>query len=245
MADDYIDLFECRVYGELACQEMRARLLPLHPDWGAAILRGIALQEAANQRVIEVAAQAAGPKVNEAEVAEVRDTIVRFGSWLQSLKGRPLDLSLFFGVAAPSTVSRRRLPKLTGSLASMIEELTPHAEGASAIPGAAGWLTELREAHAIALRNQEARSSAKASRIELAPHAEEARQAWLARYLANKRLAEGILRHDGEVGLMPVIFDDLAEVQRSKVSSDEQGSEGEDALDPLVTGPAPGRDQDD
>lgn len=67
---------------ELCCQEMRTRLLPLHPDWGTAILRGITLQEAANQRVIEVAAQTAGPKVNEAEVAEVRDTIVRFGSWL-------------------------------------------------------------------------------------------------------------------------------------------------------------------
>lgn len=165
------------------------------------------------------------------------------------MKGRPLDLGLFFGVAAPSTLSRRRLPKLTGSIAKMIEALTPHAEGPNAINGAADWLTELREAHAIALRNQEARSSAKASRIELAPHAEEARQAWLARYLANKRLAEAILRHDGAVALMPVIFDDLAEVQRSKLApedqaSEDQASDDEDALDPLVTGPAPEGDQD-
>lgn len=234
MADAYIDLFETIIYGQLACTEMRARVLPLHPAWGSAVERCIELQEAANANVKAVIAQLSGYQVNEAEIATVTDTIVRFGAWLNSLKGRPLDPIRFFGSAAPSAVGRERLSKLTGHLERMIEELEPYVDGTKGPPieGAGSRLNELKEAHAIALRNREGQRAALELRRTLSPQAAAAREAWLRTYVANKRLIEGILRHHDREALMPLIFDDLAEVQRSKAASGDQAGR-----DPLVDGP--------
>lgn len=235
VADTYIDLFETIIYGELACTEMRTRVMPLHPAWASAVERCIELQEAANANVKAIIAQLPGFKVDEAEIASVTDTIVRFGAWLHSLKGRPLDPARFFGSAPPSDVARQRFSKLTGHLERMIHELAPHAEGGGGtfIEGANGRLAELREAHAVALRIREAQRAALEARKTLGPLANAARAAWLRTYVANKRLIEGILRHHNREALMPLIFDDLAETQRSKVDSDEDTD-----LDRLVTGSA-------
>lgn len=232
MADTYIDVFETAIYGKLATQEMRTRVMPLHASWASAVERGIALQDAANARMEAIIGQMTDFRVDPREIEEVTDTIVRFGAWIDSLKGRPLDPVLFFSGAVPSTVARRRLSKLTGHLEHMITQLTPFAEGEESrrIEGAASRLAELRAAHAIAMRNRDAQRAASETQKTLAPEAEQARQTWLSTYVANKRLIEGILRHHGLETFMPLIFDDLAETQRTKAAPG--------APDPLVDGPA-------
>jgi hypothetical protein len=46
------------------------------------------------------------------------------------------------------------------------------------------------------------------------------RERWLAVYNANKLLIRGLLAHAGKTELMPLVFDDLAEVHRAAGVSD-------------------------
>lgn len=154
-------------------------------------------------------------RADPAKVAEAADAIVRFGNWISSLKGRPIDPAVVFQGAAPSSIARRRLPKLVGAIERMITHLTPHAEG-DAVPGAAAWLAELQSVHAIAVRERDAQRAGRADEVKLAPDAAAARADWLATYAANKHVIEGILRHERKEHLMTLIFDDLAEVQRAR-----------------------------
>ena len=61
----------------------------------------------------------------------------------------------------------------------------------------------------------------KITAAELGPELRAAREAWLAVYTANKALITGVLRHAGQLSLMPLIFDDLAEVHRVSGVSDD------------------------
>lgn len=222
MADRYIDPTECVIYGRLACEEMRRLVLPLHRGWSSSVERCIELQEQANGVVGDLVARAQVPQADPAKVAEAADAIQRFGSWLGSLKGRPLDPATFFQGGAPSAVARRRLPKMVGALDHMITALTPIAEGGprgrETVPGAAAWLEELRAAREVAVQERDAQRAGKTEQAQLSPELEKARLDWQSTYVANKRIVEGILRHHGKENLMPLVFDDLAEVQRSKAA---------------------------
>lgn len=232
MADTYIDPYETVIYGTIACEEMRKRLLGLHPDWDPGVRRAIALQAEANGRMQSLIAGLDTPKVDKDELETIKDTIVRFGAWMDSLKGRPLDRDLFFNGAPPSAVARRRLQKLSPHIGQMVEFLTPYV---GTIDGADGWVTELRDAHAMAERNRIAQTQTRVTRKQLSPALEAERRSWLDTYVANKRWVEGVLRHEKLLYLMPFIFDDLAEVQRTgRAETDVDENEGEDAL---VTGP--------
>lgn len=230
MADSHIDAFETVIYGNLACIEMRRTVLPMNSQWTSTVEYCIELQEAANARMEAILARIKLPKVDKDEVAKVTNTFVRFGSWLASLEGQPLDPARFFGAQAPSVAGRERLSKLTGRLEHMINTLAPHAEvpAEERIEGAVDWLRQLREAHAIAVRNRDAQRAAEKARKDFGPEVENARQAWLDTYVANKAVIEGVLRHEKRLALKSFIFDDLAEVQRSKNTEE---------LEQLVTAP--------
>lgn len=230
MADPYIDAFETQIYGKLACTEMRRLVMPLGSQWAEAVEHCIREQERVNSMMEAIITRLGLPKVNKDEVAMVTDTIVRFGYWLDSLAGRPIDPAQFFGLDLPSVVARQRLSKLTGHLDRMVDRLTPYAEKPpeERIEGVVTRLEELKEARAIAERNRDALREAQKTRQELSPEIERARQEWLRVYTANKFVIEGILRHHGKLALKPLIFDDLAEVQRSKPNEE---------LEQLVTGP--------
>lgn len=245
MADSYIDPFEAVTYGELFVNEMRARVMPLNKAWRGAIEHAIALQTEKNERMAALTARVKRPAMDGEKLAEMRDTIVRFGSWLGSLKGRPLDPARFFGGTVPSVVANRRITKVAGQLKQMVDALAPHAKGKDAVQGAAGWLEELRGALSIAVEQRDALRAGQIAQTQLGPEIERARLEWLSTYTANKRLVEGILRHEGAESLMPLIFDDLAEVQRSTAedgaagdgAANVSGADGSnEALEPLTSG---------
>jgi len=248
MADSYIDAFETVIYGRLCCIAMRQAVLPLNSRWGGAIEYCIELQETQNARMEGLLARIKGLKINEAEVAKVTNTFVRFGAWLDSLEDQPLDPAKFFAAAAPSVVGRERLSKLSGHLDRMINMLRPYAEAPEdeRIEGSVGWLRQLTAAHDIAVRNRDAQRAAQKLKKDLGPEVEQARAEWLDCYVANKYAIEGFLRHEKRLTLKSFVFDDLAEVQRRDTTEDTREDTGEDTgedLEELVTeptgGPAP------
>ena len=192
-------------YGQLACEQMAKFLIPLHTDWKKAVRHAIALQTARNDRVKELLSHLQAPKLDQEAIVDARDTIVRFGAWLQSLKGQPIDPKLFFGNDPPSIVARQRLSKLAGRLEQMVEALTPFTTGDGEVDGAAARLTELTEARDAMAQMRDERRTAEAEQRTYTPEIEQARDAWLATYVANKRLAEGILRHHDELSLLSLI----------------------------------------
>ena len=219
MADTYIDPQETQIYGLFARDQMKAVCLGMIPELDAAVQFAIKHQAAADKAMAAALAKMPAPvKVPEGALDEARDLLVRFGKHLESLKGRPLALSIFYGREAPSVVARRRVPKLVGAVQHILKQITAHADK---IRDADGWAAEFREAHGNldALDKQ-----TRASKVDLAslrPELAQARNEWLAVYSANKRLIEGLLLHAGKADLMPLIFDDLAEVHRTRGTSDD------------------------
>jgi hypothetical protein len=219
MADSYIDPQETQVYGLFARDQMKAVCLGMIPELDATVQFAIKQQVAADKAMAAALAKMPAPvKVPEGALDEARDLLVRFGKHLESLKGRPLALSTFYGREAPSVVARRRVPKLVGVVQHILNEITKHADK---IRDADGWTTEFHEAH----KNLDGLDKqTRASKVDLAslrPELAQARTAWLAVYSANKRLIEGLLLHAGKADLMPLIFDDLAEVHRTRGTSDD------------------------
>lgn len=143
---------------------------------------------------------------------------MRFGAYLGSLKGRPLDPSRFFGRDAPSVLARRRLTKLVGGVAHIADEVEQQK---AAFPGLEPWFVELSEV-LDKLRVAEKQQRAKrVERVDVGPELEAARQAWLRVYGANKALIRGVLAHAGRPELLPLVFDDLAETHRAVGVTDD------------------------
>ena len=65
-----------------------------------------------------------------------------------------------------------------------------------------------------------AQQDSKVEKADLGPEVAAQREKWLATYGANKLLIRGLLAHAGKADLLPLIFDDLAEVHRAPGVSD-------------------------
>ncbi|WP_438004068.1 hypothetical protein WME89_35240 [Sorangium sp. So ce321] len=220
MADPYIDPFETKIYGKFAREQMAAVLMGKLPALDGMVEFAIGKQLMADQAITNVLDRQPkpAPELDSSEVLEeARDVIVRFASYLDSLKGRPVDPRLFFRGETPSVLARRRITKLTAAVGHIADELERQREK---VRGAEVWLAELREAHeklGIIERQQRA---TRVERLELGPEVSTAREAWLGVYNANKNLVRGLLAHLGKPELLPLIFDDLAEVHRASGVSD-------------------------
>lgn len=218
MADAYIDQFETQVYGKFAREQMAGVCLGRIEALDGMITYAISAQEKADATMKEALDQRPEPPTEvdgEAVLGEARDTLVRFGNYLESLRGYPLPLSTFFGADSPSVAARRRLTKLVGRVGVIVDEIVKAGD----VIRDPTWLTEFQalDEQLRALQNQ--RRSAAVDQA-LAPEVAAAREAWLAVYGANKHLIRGFLGHFGKPELLPLIFDDLAEVHQAKGVSD-------------------------
>ncbi|WP_437567145.1 hypothetical protein [Sorangium sp. So ce542] len=220
MADPYIDPFETKIYGKFAREQMAAVLMGKLPPLDGMVEFAIGKQLVADQAMSDILDRQPKPAPeldSGAVLDEARDVVVRFGSYLDSLKGRPVDPKVFFRGEMPSVLARRRITKLTAAVGHIADELERQREK---VRGADMWLAELREVHerlGIVERQQRA---TRVERVELGPEVSTARDAWLGVYNANKNLVRGLLAHLGKPELLPLIFDDLAEVHRTSGVSD-------------------------
>lgn len=138
MADPYIDPFETLVYGSFAREQLAEVCLGKVPKLDGMVAFAIASQKEADlamKAVLERQPRAAPAVDASAVLAETRDTVVRFGAYLESLKGRPVDPKLFFRGEAPSVPARRRTSRAPGqatrSLAGAASGGGKPGEGAS------------------------------------------------------------------------------------------------------------------
>ena len=221
MADEYIDPFETQLYGKFAREQMAEVCLGRVPALDAMVRFAIHTQEVADAAMATVIANAPKPAtvVDAAKVtSEAADVLIRFGSHLESLKGRPVDVKKVFRGDAPSVLGRRRLTKLTGGLAHVLDEARKHEDK---IRDAAYWIGELTEAHTSLEALEKQQRASKVAQVDLGPEVAAQRELWLATYGANKHLIRGLLAHIHKPELLPLIFDDLAEVHRVSGVSDE------------------------
>jgi hypothetical protein len=220
MADPYIDQFETLIYGNFARDQLAAVCLGKIKKLDPMVHFAIEAQERADATMKDVLERQPRPSitVDPAVVLEAaRDVIVRFGSYLDSLKGRPLDPRLFFRNEAPSVLARRRLTKLTAAVGHIVSEIKKHKEHIRDKT----WLADFEEVSGNLEALEKQQRAAKVEKADLAPDVALAREAWLATYNANKLLVRGLLAHIGKPELLPLVFDDLAEVHRVSGVSDE------------------------
>jgi hypothetical protein len=221
MADPYIDQYETLIYGKFAREQMHEVCIGKRKALDGMVHFAIAAQEKADEDMKAVLDKQprADPELDAAAVLEgARDSIVRFGSHLESLKGRPVDPKLFFRGEAPSVLARRRLTKLTAAVGTIVAEIKNNKDK---IRDAKLWLSELEEVHGKLEILEKAQRAKKVEKADLGPEVAAAREAWLTVYGANKLLIRGLLAHLGKPELLPLIFDDLAEVHRVSGVSDE------------------------
>ncbi len=240
MADPYIDPWETQAYGAFAVEQMQSVCLRLIPKLEGMVHFAIGAQLVANQEMKEALDRQPQP-VSGAETAvvveEARDSIVRLGKYLESIKGHPLDPALVFRGGTPSMIAKRRLVKLTASLKHIIETLQQHKAD---VRDAKLWIDELK---AIDSRLETIEQGQRSNRVEsamLRPELVAARERWLATYVANKSLITGLLRHAGKLHLLPLIFDDLAETHRASGVSDRGAPEAPEPSEPSSPHEAPG-----
>lgn len=218
MADPYIDQFETIMYGSYARGQMEKVCLGRVPKLDSTVHFAIeqqtgadtAMKAALDKQPVPVAVQNAA-----AVVEEGRDMLIRFGSYLGSLKGHPLPLKLFFRGERPSDAARRRLVKLVAIVEHIRDEIPKHA----AITDPT-WAADFQDVAAKLLAVKTATQDAKVEKVDLGPEVAAERERWLTVYNANKHLIRGLLTHAGKPELMPLIFDDLAEIHRVPGVSD-------------------------
>jgi hypothetical protein len=100
----------------------------------------------------------------------------------------------------------------------VLEELDKHE---AKIRDATHWRVEIQGVHEKLVDLEKQQRSSRVEKIELGPEVSIARQHWLAVYNANKLLIRGMLAHLGKNELLPLVFDDLAEVHRASGVTDE------------------------
>ncbi|MFO0591916.1 MAG: hypothetical protein U0441_30495 [Polyangiaceae bacterium] len=219
MADPYIDPWETQIYGKHACEQIEAICIGRIPKLDGMLKFARDTQAEANaatKAVLDKQPKAAPGEDAATLLAEARDSIVRFASYLNSLKGQPVPLSAFFHRSAPSEVARRRLVKLAAAVTHIADEIPKHDAIADKTWGKD--FTSLAKRMGALKSDQHA---AKVEKIDLGPEMTKAREDWLATYNANKALVRGFLMHAGKLSLMPLVFDDLAEVHHLAGVSDE------------------------
>jgi hypothetical protein len=233
MADSYIDPRETLIYGAFARDQLAAVCVGLVPALDGAVKFAISEQSKADAAMKEVLdRQPTAAAVEGDPQAEARDSLVRFGKYVESIKGAPLALAEFFDREAPSVAARRRLTKLVAlvkHVAQKIEDNKTHLRDHKT------WLEEFRSHHETLSSMDRSSREQKVAGAMLRPELAAAREAWLGVYTANKALITGLLRHAGRIELLPLVFDDLAEQHRATGVSDEAPVKPADPVDDRPT----------
>jgi hypothetical protein len=220
VADPYIDPFETKLYGKFAREQMSAVCLGKVPELDGMIEFAVLRQEEADKTMSDLLAKQpkAPPPLDANEVLEeASDTLIRFGKHIESLKGRPVDPRDFFRGDAPSVLARRRLTKLAAGVAHVLAELKRQK---AKIRDADHWIADLKQVHGKLEVLEKQQRASKVEKLELGPEVSAGRERWLSVYNANKLFVRGLLAHLGKPELLPLIFDDLAEIHRVSGVSD-------------------------
>jgi len=225
MADPYIDQYETLIYGKYAREQMEKVCLGRVTELDGMVKFAIAQQTKADtdmKVVLDKQPKPASLEDAAKVLEEARDIVVRFGSYLNSLKGHPVSPRVFFRNENPSDIARKRLVKLAGTVQHIAAEIPKH----SAITDPT-WANDFDALSKKLEALKIAQANAKLVKADLGPEVAAQRDKWLAVYNANKLLVRGLFAHIAKPELLPHVFDDLAETHRAAgVSDDVPPAEG-------------------
>jgi hypothetical protein len=224
MSDPYIDQFETQVYGKFAREQMKEVCSGRVPELDPVVAFAIAAQQKADEEMQAALDRQPRDKpviAGSDALKTARDLIVRFGSYLESLKGHPVDPSRFFRSENPSVLARRRITKLVAALEYIVGEIDKSGDK---IKDAESWRGEFVAAHEALAGVEKQHRASRVAEVDLEPEIAAARDRWLDVYANNKALIRGLLGHAGKPELMPFVFDDLAETHRTSGTSDAESS---------------------
>ncbi len=219
MADTYIDNLEILAYGPYSSERMRSLSLGLDPEFDAVIAKVAARLDgavAAAQSAMEAAGMIERPTLTSAAasgndpVAGARDVIRRTVAYVDS---RGLDSSRLLQGKNLTIVMRYRPVKLAGVLANALNvldndkaKLPEYAERRAAVAAS------LDALNALSKQVKDAKLESK----QMTPEVQARRDDFLRVYMTAKHLVRSVLTSCNKLELMSEIFDDLAEVQRTK-----------------------------
>lgn len=227
MADPYIDPFETTIYGKFSREQMLAVLKGLIPELDGLVDYAISRQALADQTMADLLDRHPKPPALDAAaiLEEARDVLVRFGAHLESLKGRPVEPKWFFRGEVPSVLARRRLTKLAAAFSHIVDEFDKYRDK---IRDHVHWESEIKKSADDLAALEKQQRATRTEKVTLAPEIAAGRDSWLGIYNANKNLVRGLLGHAQKPELLPMIFDDLAEIHRTSGVSDAPGPEATD-----------------
>ncbi len=219
MVDTYIDNLETLAYGPYASERMRSLGLGLDPDFDGLIVKVAARLDGAVvalQSAMEAAGMIERPTLSGAAasgndpVAGARDVIRRTVAYVDS---RGLDASRLLQGKNLTIVMRYRSVKLAGVLTNVLKvldgdktNLPEYAERRAAVAAS------LDALNALSKKVKDAKLESK----HMTPEVQAKRDDFLRVYMTAKHLVRSALTSCNRLELMPEIFDDLAEVQRTK-----------------------------
>jgi hypothetical protein len=219
LSDPFIDQIETQIYGKYSRQQMAKVCLGRIPELDGMVNYAIATQEQADadmKAMLDKQPKLATIADAAAVLTEARDTIARFSNYLGSLKGHPVSPKAFFRNENPSDVARKRLVKLAGVIEHIVLEIPKHP----AITDPT-WLADFTSSLAKLEILKNAQQDTKVDKVDFGPEVAAQRLKWLATYGANKHLIRGLFAHLDKPDLLPLIFDDLAEIHHATGVSDE------------------------
>jgi hypothetical protein len=218
MVDPYIDQFETIGYGEFAVTQIASLVRGLDPEFDPAldVMRArLAAKTAAVADQLKLAgslvpATYTAAASNDDPLGKARALLRRAVAYAESRADGEALAAKVLGDEPISSILRRRPTKLAPALKRAAEAFT---DAAASLPEHAQWVADLQAAEAsLTQLNTQVRNS-RAARQAMGPGVQKARDEWLVTYSAAKRLVEAVLAQAGKQALMPLVFDDLAEVQ--------------------------------
>lgn len=226
--DTYIDQHETQAYGPFTVAQIRSVAVGIDPDFDHALNAVAGRLETSTAEMLAqlkrsgnlVRVTYTGASEGESDpVTEGRDALERLVGYVSSRKGVGKEIAAkVLNNESLSTAKRRRPVKLAGTLSTAITVIDDHR---AQLPEADAWITELTD---VRDRLNDLNEGVRRSRIDkkdMTPEVAAARAAWLTAYNAAKLQVEAVLKLHGRVELMPLIFDDLAEVHKTVGTTDD------------------------
>lgn len=218
MADTHIDQYETLAYGGFAVSQILALVIGLDPELDP-MVQISATRLASETAAMEATLAKSGAldmvtyQAKSDVVASSRALLRRLVRYAESRpNGEAIVGDLLQGENL-STVLRRRPVKLAAALDHAISAVEKHK---ASLPEHAIWSADLHAARAALGSLNEGVRRARIDRHQMTPEIAAARASWLRRYAATKSIIEGVLRPLDRLSMMPEIFDDLAETQRTQ-----------------------------
>ena len=226
MSDPHVDQFESVGYGHFTPDQIRALVIGVEPAYDSALEHTAVKVEEATTAIEEALEKTEEHKLvtysqaasEDDPVGVAKDTLTRACKYAESRPNGTAIASKMLNGESVTTIKRRRPAKLIAALDHAIKQVVLHK---LQLPEYATWSADLTAARNNLSTLDDAVRKTRTDGRQMTPEVQAAHAAWMTVYGAAKLIVEGVLKVNNRLGMMPEVFDDLAEVHRVAGVSDE------------------------